>query len=598
MLSVFIVFSCTGVSIAIDRASLVKKGVLDLRGENIDDKGPLPLRGEWEFYYGSFISPERFAGGGNNQVPHFIDVPSTWKGHVVSGKKLPGTGFATYRMVIFIKGTGIERKALLMPAIDTACRLYVNGKTAAVSGSPGKSRETTRPKWVPQIVEIPVAGERIELILHVSNFHHARGGITVTPFIGNPSSISGTRERGVAMKLFTFGSLFIIAMYHLVIFFIRRTEKSALYFGFFGFCMAVRSLVIEEFYLVSLIPALSWEVVVRVTYLTFSLGMPAFAFFIYSLFPDEMRKGALRVLAGAGFFYSLVILVTPATFFTNLIVPYQAVIVGGSFYTLYVLVKAVKRKREESLLFLGAFIFYFLCIINDTLHHNMVISTRYVVPAGFIAFIFLQSVVLAHKYSRAFKRIEELFIEKSKLEGKTVSLQSLSYLDPLTGIANRRMFDEYFETEWKRMRREGESLSLIMIDIDFFKTYNDRFGHPAGDAVLAKVAVAIEDSVSRPGDLVARYGGEEFAVILPGTDIDGAQALSEIIRKKIASLEISAPDVSVSEYVSVSLGCSSILPVSDKGFADLLQAADEALYEAKRQGRNRVVSSSNINATE
>ncbi len=564
-----------------------EKGVLDLRGSGLGETGPVKLKGEWEFHYGRFVPPGAFPSDRALAGAAFIPMPDTWKGKTVEGRTLPGTGYATYRLrVLLDSGDGV-RLSLLLPPVDTAVTLHGNGKALASAGIAGTDPDGSFPAWRPLVVDLGPSDGRLDLVMHVSNFHHARGGFGQAAWLGDTASIRDIREKGVATKLFTFGGLFMMALYHLVIFILRRKERSALYFGLFCFCMAIRSLVIGEFYVVSLFPGISYDALVRITYLPFSLGVSAFAFFLYSLYGREMTKPALWVMAGAGFAYSLVIAVGPVTVFTGMVQGFQGIILAGGVYGIWVLVRAAIRKREDAPLFLLAFALCFLCIINDTLHHNRVIYTAYIVPTGFLLFIFMQSVALARRYSRAFVRIEELFQEKTKLEGTALTLQSLSYLDSLTGIANRRRLDEYLDTEWRRAVREKTPLSMILLDIDYFKKYNDRHGHPAGDDVLKRIARSLEASVRRPADLVARYGGEEFAVILPNTDIRGAVALAEGIRKSILDLGIPSADRSIAETVSVSLGCASVSPDSNNNRQGLVEAADRALYRAKEGGRNR-----------
>ena len=168
-------------------------------------------------------------------------------------------------------------------------------------------------------------------------------------------------------------------------------------------------------------------------------------------------------------------------------------------------------------------------------------------------------------------------------------LRRLATLDGLTQLANRRWFDEYLSLEWRRMAREKRSLSLILCDVDFFKSYNDEYGHQAGDACLKQVAQAMSPVLKRPADLVARYGGEEFVAILPNTKAEGAVQVAEAIRGEVRQLKIAHVSSNVSQYVTVSLGVSSIVPTQEFSSESLIVAADEALYEAKRQGRDRVV---------
>jgi two-component system chemotaxis family response regulator WspR len=169
-----------------------------------------------------------------------------------------------------------------------------------------------------------------------------------------------------------------------------------------------------------------------------------------------------------------------------------------------------------------------------------------------------------------------------------LELQRLMNVDGLTGLNNRRRFDEYAHSEWRRAAREHENFSVLVADVDDFKRYNDTYGHIAGDAVLKQVAAAIRASCSRPGDLAARFGGEEFAVILPGTGLDGAKHVGEAIRKAIEDLRIPHSAATTGTHVSLSIGGITIKPQQQQSLLEVIVSADKALYEAKHQGKNRV----------
>lgn len=180
------------------------------------------------------------------------------------------------------------------------------------------------------------------------------------------------------------------------------------------------------------------------------------------------------------------------------------------------------------------------------------------------------------------KKLNDQLIDANK------KLERLANLDPLTGVANRRNFMETFDKEWKRGCRSKLPLALIMIDVDFFKAYNDHYGHQAGDECLKTIASLLNESLGRSGDVLARYGGEEFMIILPGTDIDGTAAVAERLRRKIEAAEIPHLTSTINDYVTISLGTATMVPSARKNPDSLIGAADEALYKAKRNGRNRV----------
>lgn len=166
-------------------------------------------------------------------------------------------------------------------------------------------------------------------------------------------------------------------------------------------------------------------------------------------------------------------------------------------------------------------------------------------------------------------------------------LEAISLTDSLTGLANRRYLDDFLQSEWRQAQRVSGNIGLIMVDIDYFKAYNDHYGHPQGDRCLTQVAHCLKAAVQRPRDLVARYGGEEFAVVLPSVQKSGLAVVAERIRDAVRTLAIPHGASSVAPYVTISMGLAWCEPQSGENPALLIEAADEALYSAKAQGRNR-----------
>jgi diguanylate cyclase (GGDEF)-like protein len=175
-----------------------------------------------------------------------------------------------------------------------------------------------------------------------------------------------------------------------------------------------------------------------------------------------------------------------------------------------------------------------------------------------------------------------------KLQGDY--LRSLAMLDGLTGIPNRRKFESALIAAWAQACRDSLPLSLVMIDVDFFKRYNDHYGHQEGDTCLRRVAMALSGSLNRPYDLVARYGGEEFICILPGADLDGAVKIAQRLQRAVADLFIEHAASDVAAHLTISLGVASTIPVCAESPNLLVVAADERLYDAKQKGRAHISS--------
>ncbi|MDO9600392.1 MAG: diguanylate cyclase [Azoarcus sp.] len=183
-----------------------------------------------------------------------------------------------------------------------------------------------------------------------------------------------------------------------------------------------------------------------------------------------------------------------------------------------------------------------------------------------------------------------LLVLTRKLDDANRELTRLSSVDGLTGIANRRRFDESLLREWRRASRTGLPLSLLVADVDYFKPFNDNYGHQVGDECLKAVARTLELKLRRPTDVVARYGGEEFAAILPETALDGAIAVADAMRGGIEALAITHRLSGAAPVVTISIGVASMMPVrgDENGFVALIKSADDALFRAKKLGRNQV----------
>lgn len=199
--------------------------------------------------------------------------------------------------------------------------------------------------------------------------------------------------------------------------------------------------------------------------------------------------------------------------------------------------------------------------------------------------LFRQTQRLVKMSDRMQRDLNEL---NAELQKHKEILSQMSYVDGLTRIANRRRFNEYIESEWKRAMRSGCSLALILLDLDLFKLYNDNYGHSAGDACLVEVSRALAETIKRPGDLAARYGGEEFALLLPETGLPGAMDVASEAQHNISDAALVHEYSPVASTVTASIGVAAMVPDGKQSYRDLVEAADRQLYAAKAAGRNRI----------
>ena len=380
-------------------------GVLDLTDWDLATDGPLDLAGEWEFYWSRYLSPSDFS---TEPVPNktgFIRVPGYWKDDEVGGVRHPRDGYATYRINIILKGQE-GTLALRLLEISNAYTLYINGRNAASLGIPGKDRDSSVPRQLHQVAGFEPESNRVEIILQVSNFHHRRGGGPWEVIkLGTEKKIRRDHTMRMSLDLFLFGSIFIMALYHLGLFLFRRKDRSTLYFSIFCFLIATRLVTTGGRYLAYYLPNLGWELLIKMEYLSFYLALPTFALFIHSIFPKFSKK-ILRLLEIFGIAFSAIVLFTPARIFSYTVNPYELITIFTIVYGLYIVFVSFLRKNIEAFVLLIGFFILGITTINDMLHVDEIIQTGFFAPFGLFAFILSHAFLLSYRFSRAMSTVE------------------------------------------------------------------------------------------------------------------------------------------------------------------------------------------------
>jgi len=387
---------------------LAVKGVLDLRAWNFEEDGPVELNGEYEFYWQQHLIPSDFMHEPPPANIAFIKVPGFWKGLNVRGQPLPGDGYATYRLKILLADQGLPL-ALKLFDFGTAFTLYVNGEKASMVGVPGQTAETTVPRYYTQVVEFTCEENQIEIVFQVSNFHHRRGGLWHVTEIGLERDIRTLTENRISFDLFLFGSILIMAFYHLGLFILRTKNRSPLYFSLFCLLIAIRIFTTGERYLTHLYPAINWELLLKLEY-SWYLAVPVFGLFMQSLF-QEFSKRFCQLIVILGVTFTLTVLLTPTRIFTHTLPAFQVITLVTIVYGFYVLVFASIHKREGALVFLVGFVVLGLTVANDMLHVATLVQTGFFVPFGLFIFIFAQAIMHSMRFSKAFTTVEAQYQE-------------------------------------------------------------------------------------------------------------------------------------------------------------------------------------------
>lgn len=582
---------------------VASNGVIDLRSWRQDEYPTVELNGDWGFYPMQLLSPQNLAGTSSDPA-QTVQVPGAWHwGKDKKGEPFPRQGYATYSLTVLLPDNTPEL-ALKLIDVTTAYDLYVDGVLLHSVGRLGKTPETSVPDFKRGLVVLPKSSNNRHLIvLQVSNFHYRSSGPTKAMVIGPMQNVVDLNDLILGYGIFLASSIGMIGLYHLGLFFVNRRDDSTLYFGLFCLAIVLRILSTDERYITQLLPHLGYVNLIRIEYGSFLVAAPAFAAFIGRLVPECSPTWMVRAVIYAGLVFGVGVLVTEPRVFSEWLPLLQLYLVLCCSFCFYILASAVVHKHEIARGFFFGFLILALAVFSDILVSLGLLHTPfYLAGAGLVCFIFIQSYALSMRSAQAVKSIEQLTgelevysadLEKKveertfELEQANIELERLAVVDGLTQIANRRYFEDAFEREWISHRRRGAPLSLIICDIDFFKVYNDTYGHLKGDEILCLVASTIRQTVSRPNDTVARYGGEEFVVLLPDTELIGAVDVAERIRETVNKLHVPHEPAPGGE-LSLSLGVASMIPSTRETRKDLLEAADQALYLAKERGRNRV----------
>lgn len=581
----------------IDTSPVLKaeEGYIDL--SSLQDDRIIRLNGEWEFYW------ERKGALLDNK--QYIEVPSNWK----SALGLPGHGYATYRLVI----EGLKedsRYGLTIPAVSNAYQLFIDGNLAAEVGAVGIDKDSTVPDYQPQEVYFSPNDTSAEVTMVLANYHYRTGGIWESITIGTAEQIIDRTYKKQAFEFIIFGCLLMAGLYHSVLYIQRRKNISALLFSIVCFIVCIRIIVTEEMAILDFFPSFPWSLIIKLEYLTFYTSVPLFCWVLYTLFPNLFSKRYFKVFTIISAVMSLFVLVTTTNIFTHSTVIYQVLTIVTIFYVSIKLVKALIDKQEGALIVNICAAILSLTVINDILSMNSVIQSYRLSSLGLAVFIFSQAYIIANRSTKAFNEMERMTTElallnltlEEKVKERTVSLENsrdqlqkvndklknLSYMDQLTQIPNRRYFDEKYHEAWDTALHNESAIAVMYLDIDYFKLYNDTYGHEAGDECLKLVAQSIEEIIQSCDGFVARMGGEEFIAVLLNQSSESIYQLAEKCRIMIEGLNIPHENSKVSNRVTLSIGAAMSVPNSKGKAANLISEADECLYEAKENGRNSI----------
>lgn len=365
----------------------LEKGIADLHVYDFIEQGPFTLNGEWEFYMSQLISPEDFASV-NPQPKDFVDFPSAW--NASSGSQ--NFGFATYRLTLILPKN--QPLALQLPHCYSNYRLWANGQVIATNGTVGKTSGESKPQWLPQTVSIPTDGERITLILQISNFHHAIGGIREPVIIGDREEMNFRDSISLTSNLTLVIGLGVLFLVYLFVFLLYKTN-SVIFFSTLSLIWGVRELFSNLYLSIHYMPDFPWEFAVKIEYISLFLVMIVSMLFIGSLFKDDVNNVFKYLFCFCNLIFVCIAVSLDAAIYTQFLPVYLSFAAALLLYIVYILIRAVVYERQGvwliiACLFLGVIVFsYDLISYQGFANFNPII-----ISIGYMAMFVLLAVAL------------------------------------------------------------------------------------------------------------------------------------------------------------------------------------------------------------
>ncbi len=416
------------------QASLASKGTIDLRRVDLFTQSQT-LKGEWLFYWNQLLKPGEEASANHT----FTFYPSLWKEDKLNGKPLPSQGFATYKITVLLPK---QRPPLALEIPDTYCSysLFINGHLAAQNGKPGRNAEESKPFWVTRLAHLPDNSDTVTMLLQVSNFWHAKGGVYSDIIIGDYEKLFVKHQRNIAYSLVLTGCLFMGGLFFLGLYLFGRKDKTILFFSLFCILYSYRMIGTDLYVLHYLFQDLNWFVTLRLEYLSIVLSVAFFALYTGHLYSEDCNMFIIKLLVGSCVLYTVIILTTPTVFFTSLMPAFLGSMFIYMSYAFYVYVRAALHRRIGSIYaLLSSLVLILIFLLTNLNYFEVAPPFKILMFVSYIVFFFLQSLALSQRFAYSFK-LATLQAQQG-LNAKTEFLSTMSHeirtpLNAVIGMAH------------------------------------------------------------------------------------------------------------------------------------------------------------------
>ena len=547
-------FSCTKQETE-EFIPMAEKGVLDLRQWDFEKNGNVSLNGEWEFYWEQLLSSDDFNNLEKDIKKEFIQVPKSWKGKEINGKKIDQFGYATYRLKVLLNDNFPQQFSINTPYIPTACTILVNGDLVSSIGHVSTNKHNSKPGFINQIFAFNSEVDSLEIVIQVSNSSFYKAGLAYDIQLGSLRNINRSRIAKLSFELFLIGGILIMALFFISFYAFRPIDKSALYFGFYCLMISIYSFFVGSPHLMLLSDLPFWfqTNIIRITAYLFPLFL---VLFFHEVFPNERKKFSIYLFVLPSVVLAILTIVLPIRISSPLIIFFRYLFVFTLFYIGYIIIRAMINKRESALVLLVGFLFLFIFTMNDILHHHEIIQTTNLVSLGVFVFIATQSYFLSIRFAKSFKKSERLALELAHINKNLENSIKQGTLE----ISQQK---EEITTQAEQLKKTNEKL----IELGHFK---DNLTHMIVHDLKNPLNVihSLPDILS-PGDdikLIRKAGSQMLSLITNILDVH---------KYEDSKMELNSENLFLTKIVTESINQTKSLS-NDKRI-NIINKVDEAL---------------------
>jgi hypothetical protein len=379
-------------SICCAQSLFARRGLMDLRKFDFSQQGNVILSGEWEMYMSQLISPAQFANNVNGPRD-YVNFPSTWNENSKSLR--PGNGYATYHLIMLVRP---QHLAFEIPHFYSNYNFWINDQVVANNGHVAATEQESAPQWLPQTVYYTAVKDTLHLVIQISNFHHAKGGLRENIILGTPAKLKLKRQVNVASNVFLFCWLSVVSLLFIFVFVFVKKETSSLYFAGLCFTWALRSMFSNLYVATSLIPELPWELCVKIEYIALYLTMIWAIFFLASIFPQDVNRMFKFFFAGFNLIFIGFTLFTSAAVYTQFLPVYLSFCLILLLYVIYVLIHAVVYERHGVWLIVSCIVLGVVIFAYDLIAYEGFASFNgVIIYVGYLVMFTLMGLCLAYQ---------------------------------------------------------------------------------------------------------------------------------------------------------------------------------------------------------